>query len=72
MESYLKDGESGLFVPYKDVSAMRAAIARLLQDEAMRNRIGSEARAFAIQCLEPELFACKLSEYLKGLMKMRQ
>lgn len=41
--------ETGLLVPPDDVEALAAAIARLLADESLRQRLGSQARAHALK-----------------------
>jgi glycosyltransferase involved in cell wall biosynthesis len=41
------DGETGLLVEPGDVDAMGAALARLVRDPALRERLGSTARAIA-------------------------
>ena len=38
------DGETGLFVPPRDVPALRAALERLLGDAELRERLGAAAR----------------------------
>ena len=38
------DGETGLFVPPRDVPALRAALERLLGDPELRERLGAAAR----------------------------
>ena len=38
------DGETGLLVPPRDVSALREALERLLGDEELRRRLGAAAR----------------------------
>jgi glycosyltransferase involved in cell wall biosynthesis len=40
----VKDGENGLLVPPKDLSALAHAIIRLLEDEELRKRIGEKAK----------------------------
>lgn len=41
----IADGETGLLVPVRDATALRAAIERLLGDRALRERLGRAARA---------------------------
>jgi glycosyltransferase involved in cell wall biosynthesis len=43
----IRDGETGLVVPPGDVDALRAAVERLLGDPALRERLGTAARADA-------------------------
>ncbi len=43
----VEDGVTGVLVPANDVPALRAAITRLLEDGALRDRLGSAARAKA-------------------------
>jgi glycosyltransferase involved in cell wall biosynthesis len=45
MREYVHDGETALLVPPHDVSALRTAIARALEDRELRDRIGAAARA---------------------------
>ncbi len=65
MESYIQDGANAFFVPYKDAAALKSKIEELMQDAALRNRIGSEARTFAVEYLDPERFASRLADFLK-------
>lgn len=44
MREYVRDGETALLVPLGDPGALRAAVDRLLADEALRSRIGRRAR----------------------------
>jgi glycosyltransferase involved in cell wall biosynthesis len=43
----VSDGETGLLVPPRDATALRAAVERLLSDPELRQRLGSAARARA-------------------------
>ncbi|MDE2041075.1 MAG: glycosyltransferase family 4 protein [Patescibacteria group bacterium] len=67
MESYVRDGDNAIFVPYKDVTTMRAKILELFQNSELRHRIGGKAREFALECLDPERFARNLADYFKRL-----
>jgi phosphatidylinositol alpha-1,6-mannosyltransferase len=44
VRSAVRDGETGIVVPPDDVSALAAAIRRLLADTALRERMGLAAR----------------------------
>jgi glycosyltransferase involved in cell wall biosynthesis len=41
----IRDGENGLLVPERDVGALAAALARVLDDAALADRLGASARA---------------------------
>jgi glycosyltransferase involved in cell wall biosynthesis len=43
------DGETGLLVPAGDVTALADTMARLLADDALRERLGSAAREHSLQ-----------------------
>ncbi len=47
VEEAMIDGETGLLVPQNDVPALAAALLRLLNDAALRERMGSAGRAYA-------------------------
>jgi glycosyltransferase involved in cell wall biosynthesis len=40
----VRDGETGVVVPAGDAAALRTAMARLLGDEGLRQRLGAAAR----------------------------
>lgn len=68
IRDYVDDGNTGLLVPPKDARAFAAAIERLLDDAAMRNRLGSAAQSFArAKCTEEvtvEVFRTELAQVL--------
>ena len=41
----VRDGETGLVVPAGDPTALRVAIPRVLDDQPLRTRLGTAARA---------------------------
>jgi glycosyltransferase involved in cell wall biosynthesis len=45
----VEDGETGILVPAGDVAALRRAVERLLEDRALRARLGAAGRARAIE-----------------------
>ncbi len=67
MESYIKDGINGFFVPFRDVAVMRSKVLELLRNDELRYRIGVEARKFAVECLDSEQFTRDLAAYFKSL-----
>jgi glycosyltransferase involved in cell wall biosynthesis len=58
------DGRTGLLVPLKDSSALADAIARLLDDRALRATMGNEGRRVALARFdEREIFNKVLTTY---------
>jgi glycosyltransferase involved in cell wall biosynthesis len=65
MHSYIEDGVNGIFVPQGDSAALKAAIERVLHDDALRSRLGKAARAFVLAHAGADLFAERLERFLK-------
>lgn len=58
LADYAIDGETALITPPRDALAMKAALDRLLGDDALRARIGAASRAFAAaRCSEQATIA---------------
>jgi len=43
----VRDGETGILVPYEDVDALAAAINRIVEDDELRHRMGAAGRKWA-------------------------
>jgi glycosyltransferase involved in cell wall biosynthesis len=49
VEDFLKDGESGYFVPPRDASALRRKVQFLLENPGEANRVGAQARQWVVE-----------------------
>jgi glycosyltransferase involved in cell wall biosynthesis len=63
----IEDGETGLLVPPGDAAALRAAIERLLDDAALRTRLGRRARAVAVERYGLEGYCDRLLRHLRDI-----
>jgi glycosyltransferase involved in cell wall biosynthesis len=48
----IRNGETGMLVPYRDIRAMAQAVATLVGDRELAGRLGRQARAFAAQTMD--------------------
>jgi glycosyltransferase involved in cell wall biosynthesis len=67
ISDYLHHEETCLVVPCGDARALRGAVMRLMQDDALRRRIGNAARAYAERELSQPHFAKRLLSNLRQL-----
>lgn len=64
-------GRTGELVPYRDWRAMAAAIQRICGDQEYARRLGTAARAFTLEMMDPaRLSAHERSEWLKLLARV--
>jgi len=62
VEDILIDGETGLLVPVGDSDALAAAFARLLDDPALRERLGAAATDFHRRNLDMDVYVGRLKD----------
>ena len=67
----VKDSETGLLVPYRDVEAFGAALARVVRDPALGRRLGESGRAFAMRLMDPEALTAHERAVYEWLMRRR-
>jgi glycosyltransferase involved in cell wall biosynthesis len=64
----VRDGETGLCVPARDVGALATALGRLIDDARLRHRLGAAARTFAEAELSDERIVFQLLSLYEELM----
>ena len=67
-----QDGESGFVVAPGDAPALAAALRRLLQDEALRRRMGEAARARAVRMFSTEAMMRQVAEVYAEVTSKRR
>jgi glycosyltransferase involved in cell wall biosynthesis len=66
----IRSGETGLLVPYRDISAMARAVCGLLDDPIQAAQLGQKARAATLEMMDPaRLMEHERSEYRKLLFR---
>ena len=63
------DGETALIVPPQDPTALAGALARLMDDAALRARLGRNARAFALEHCTLEAMCDAMEEVFEAAVK---
>jgi glycosyltransferase involved in cell wall biosynthesis len=63
--SYIADGKTGLIVPARDPGGLRAALVRVLEDDALRRRLAANARDYAAEHLTASRYAADLAALLR-------
>lgn len=69
MEDIVRDGETGLIVPQKDPARLAHAIARLLDDQSLRFRLGREGRRHVLKQFDWKIVAEKYGALIDSLIK---
>lgn len=65
----VRDGDNGVLVPARDEAALAAALARLMDDAALRARMGRQARATIEQHYSTEVVCGQLSALYRELAR---
>lgn len=68
VEDVVTDGVTGLIVPERDPAALAAAIERLAQDEALRRRMGEEARRRYLVQFNPKRIGEQMFEIYRDVL----
>ncbi len=64
----LVDGETGFLVPEKDSQTLSVRICQLLEDEALRARMGKAGRDFVLDRYDNKLLTSKLLGIYEEMM----
>jgi glycosyltransferase involved in cell wall biosynthesis len=67
MSEYVDDGVNGLLVPVGDERALRQALQRVVEDEALRTVLGAKAREVASERFTQRRMWGAIADELKGL-----
>ncbi|HEX4534870.1 MAG TPA: glycosyltransferase [Rhizomicrobium sp.] len=67
-KDFLRDGDTALMVPPHDAAAFAAALERLIGDQALRERLGTAARADVSKNYSFEAISHRLADTLNGVI----
>ncbi|WP_273501872.1 glycosyltransferase [Paracoccus sphaerophysae] len=68
----IRDGETGLFVPHEDPTAVAAAVRRLLDDPALRRRLGEGLRDHVVASYSAEVVVPQWERLFSDVLAERQ
>ncbi len=71
LDELLEDGVSGLLVPPRDPDALAEAIARLMGDPSLRERLGRAGKLRIQTRFSPEVVAARWEEFYKEVLSGR-
>jgi glycosyltransferase involved in cell wall biosynthesis len=66
-----RDGETAVLVPPQDSAALADALARLIDDPALRQRLGNQARAFALDHCTLSAMCDAMEQVFQGALRAR-
>lgn len=72
VNQYIEDGESGFIVPTKDVELLAKRVGLLLDDPALRQKMGNSARRIAEKELDASIAAEKHAYFYRKIYSLSQ
>jgi glycosyltransferase involved in cell wall biosynthesis len=66
----IRDGVDGLLVPPADAEALAAALERLMDDPALRARLGESARRRVLECYDLKRNSARLGETFRRYLNV--
>jgi glycosyltransferase involved in cell wall biosynthesis len=64
----ISDGDSGLLVASKDIDSLASSMKRMIQNESLRQKLGTTARLVAEQRFSPSVLARRLRTVYEGIL----
>ena len=68
---FIKDGVSGYIVPIKNAFAMAEKVELLIENTALRKKVGKNARKIAVKNLDVDICAKKQAEFYRELLNLK-